>query len=237
MNSSTLLTLVNVTKINRHAGVEMHALRGINLHAREGEFIALVGPPGAGAGACLSVLGGFDAPTSGAYHFRGIEVTALARTRVTLLQRYFFGFVHQGFRLLARTKALECVELPLFDRGVPSQERQARAREAIAAVGLEGLEALELNAMTSVQRRRVAIAQALVTDPLLLLADEPASNLDQACKGEILRLLGRLSETRRVAVVMTTRDPEAATYASRALHFVDGRIEGDERKTASDHAA
>jgi putative ABC transport system ATP-binding protein len=233
----TLLSLRSVTKIYGEGDAAIAALDGIDLDVAEGEFIALMGPSGSGKSTCLNILGCLDTPTSGEYWFRGVSVSRLDRDQRALLRRNYLGFVFQGFNLLPRTSALENVELPLVYRGVSGHARRRQARAALAAVGLEGRERHTPSQLSGGQQQRVAIARALVTDPSVVLADEPTGNVDTARSHEIMALLARLNHERGITVVMVTHEPDMAAYADRVIGFRDGRIVNDERRRPTGAAA
>ncbi|MEJ2060181.1 MAG: ABC transporter ATP-binding protein [Gammaproteobacteria bacterium] len=221
----SLLQFSGVTKVYGKGQAAMRALRGIDLSIREGEFVALMGPSGSGKSTCMNILGCLDVPTEGHYRFRGVDVGALTRGQRALLRRNYLGFVFQGFNLLARTSALENVELPLVYRGVSAADRHARARQALAAVGLGGWERHTPGELSGGQQQRVAIARAIVTEPSVLLADEPTGNLDTARGIEVMELLTSFNKERGITIAMVTHEPEMAEYAGRVIHFRDGAIE------------
>jgi len=200
------------------------ALRGVDLVIDDGEFIAIMGPSGSGKSTMMNILGCLDVPTSGAYVFRDVHVETLDRNRRALLRRHFLGFIFQGFNLLARTSALENVELPLLYRGEPSDQRRSAARAALDAVGLAAWESHTAAELSGGQQQRVAIARAIVTRPSLLLADEPTGNLDSERSREIMDLLTALNRDQGISIVMVTHAPEMAAYARRVVHLSDGRI-------------
>lgn len=210
-----------------HGESEVIALDGIDFTVKQGEFVALMGPSGAGKSTCLNMLGCLDRPTSGHYFFQGVDVAYLSGERRALLRRHFIGFVFQGYNLLNRTTALENVELPLIYRRVPAAERHRRAREALAKVGLSGRERHSPGELSGGQQQRVAIARAIVTDPALMLADEPTGNLDSKMSQEILGLLTQLNQEQGLTIVMVTHEPDIAAIAQREVHFLDGRIATD----------
>jgi putative ABC transport system ATP-binding protein len=213
------------------AGVsEVRALDGIDCRVQSGEFVALMGPSGAGKSTCLHILGCLDRPSGGSHLFEGVEVGRLSRQQRALIRRHFIGFVFQGFNLLNRTTALENVELPLIYRRVRARKRRALAREALALVGLEGREDHTPGELSGGQQQRVAIARAIVTNPKVVLADEPTGNLDTATGDEVMRLLVRLNTDQALTVVMVTHESEIAAYASREIHFRDGKISSDSRR-------
>ena len=223
-----LITLAGVTKVYGHGQAAMRALRGVDLTIQPGEFVAVMGPSGSGKSTCMNILGCLDTPTEGRYRFGDVEVGELDRDQRALLRRHFIGFVFQGFNLLGRTSALENVELPLIYRGTPRAERHARARQALEQVGLGGWERHMPNELSGGQQQRVAIARALVTDPRLLLADEPTGNLDTPRSHEIMELLTTLNRDQGITILMVTHEAEMAAYAKRRVHFVDGLVENDE---------
>ncbi len=225
----TLISLRNVTKVYGVGHAAMEALRGVSFSIERGEFVAIMGPSGSGKSTCLNILGCLDTPTTGEYLFRGVSVSQLSRTQRAILRRYHLGFVFQGFNLLNRTTAAENVELPLIYHGVPSGERRRRARAALAAVVLDGWVHHTPSELSGGQQQRVAIARAMVTNPSVLLADEPTGNLDTVRSREIMELLTDLNRRLGITVVMITHDPEMAAYTTRVIRFLDGLITSDER--------
>jgi putative ABC transport system ATP-binding protein len=223
----TLIELAGVTKTFGEGKAAFQALRGVDLAVEEGEFVAVMGPSGSGKSTAMNILGCLDTPSSGAYLFRGLHVERLSRRQRALLRRHFLGFVFQGFNLLGRTSALENVELPLLYRGTPAAGRHAAARAALAAVGLAGWETHTPAELSGGQQQRVAIARAVVTDPQVLLADEPTGNLDTKTSREIMELLVQLNRDKRITVLMVTHEADMARYAGRVVRFVDGRVESD----------
>lgn len=223
------LLLHNVTKVYGTGSAAMHALQGVDLRIERGEFVAVMGPSGSGKSTCLNILGCLDTPTSGSYHFEGVEVEKLTRFQRARLRRYYLGFVFQGYNLLNRTSALENVELPLIYRNHPIAERHALARQALSAVGLTGWEGHTPGELSGGQQQRVAVARAIVTAPHVLFADEPTGNLDTARSREIMDLLTGLNRERGITIVMVTHEPDMAAYAKRTVRFVDGRVDSDER--------
>ncbi len=217
-----------LTKVYGRGQAAVQALRGIDLAVPEGDFIALMGPSGSGKSTAMNILGCLDVPTAGVYRFQGVTVTDLTRNQRALLRRHYFGFVFQGFNLLARTTALENVELPLVYRGVSAAERHQQARDALAVVGLQGWEHHTSSELSGGQQQRVAIARALVTQPSVLLADEPTGNLDSARSREIMDLLANLNRARGITIVMVTHEPDMATYAHRVVQFMDGQVVSDQ---------
>jgi len=229
---TTLLELIDVTRRYGKGDAEVFALAGATLDIAQGEFVAVMGPSGSGKSTCLNVLGGLDRPTTGSYFFRGVDVGALDRDQLARFRRHYLGFVFQGYNLLARTSALENVELPLVYRGIGRRERRRRALGALAEVGLADRAGHTPAELSGGQQQRVAIARAIVTDPALLLADEPTGNLDTVRKDEIMQLLVGLNRDRGITIVMVTHEPEMAAYTTRAIHFRDGVVERDLRRAA-----
>ena len=223
-----LVELKAVTKVYGQGEAEVKALAGIDLRIVQGEFVAVMGPSGSGKSTCMNLLGCLDTPSSGSYLFRGIEVGALSRDQRALLRRHYLGFVFQGYNLLARTTALENLELPLIYRGIPPADRRQQARAALRSVGLSDRETHTPSELSGGQQQRIAIARAIVTDPNLMLADEPTGNLDSARSVEIMELLVRLNQERGITIVMVTHEPDMAAFARRIVHFRDGLIASDQ---------
>ena len=221
------IELRGVSRIYGKGASTVTALDRVDFTVARGEFVSLMGPSGAGKSTCLNILGCLDRPTSGHYFFQGVDVAGLTRKQRALLRRNFIGFIFQGFNLLNRTTALENVELPLIYRRVPRAERHRRAREMLALVGLEGREEHTPAELSGGQQQRVAIARAMVTNPAVVLADEPTGNLDTARGQEIMGLLTRLNEERGLTIVMVTHEASIAAFAEREVVFRDGRIESD----------
>ena len=229
---NALMELRRVYKISGQGESEVRALDGVDLDIDAGELVAVMGPSGSGKSTCMNVLGCLDRPSAGAYLFRGVDVGALSLDQLALLRRHYLGFVFQGFNLLARTSALENVELPLIYRGVRRAERRARALAALRDVGLAGRESHKPAELSGGQQQRVAIARAIVAALALLVADEPTGNLDSARTAEIMELLVALNQDRQITVVMVTHEPDVAAYCSRIITFSDGRVESDREKGA-----
>ncbi|MGZ5057299.1 MAG: ABC transporter ATP-binding protein [Methylobacter sp.] len=226
-----LLELQQVTKVYGAGTAAMQALRGVSLRIEQGEFVAVMGPSGSGKSTCMNILGCMDQPTSGRYFFQNVDVGSLSRNQRTLLRRYYLGFIFQGFNLLNRTSAVENVELPLIYRGIDSDVRRSAAYQALDTVGLKGWEHHTPGELSGGQQQRVAIARAIVTQPLLLLADEPTGNLDSKRSEEIMELLTAFNRDRGITIVMVTHEAEMAAYAKRVLHFRDGLLETDQART------
>ncbi len=229
--SEALIRLAGITKTYGHGPAEFQALRGVDLSIRQGEFFAIMGPSGSGKSTTMNILGCLDTPTSGEYVFDGVHVERLSRDQRALLRRNALGFVFQGFNLLARTSAQENVELPLLYRGEPAERRHQLANDALRAVGLEGWAHHTSSELSGGQQQRVAIARAIVTSPKVLLADEPTGNLDSQRGHEIMELLVGMNREHGITILMVTHEADIAAYASRVVHFIDGRIADDTQNT------
>jgi len=219
--------LIEMRSLRRFYGTgsaTVRALDGVDLVIREGEFVAIMGPSGSGKSTAMNIIGCLDTPTAGSYFFKGVDVGALSRRQRALMRRHFLGFVFQGFNLLPRTSALENVELPLTYRGMAPAARRKRALGALERVGLRGRESHTPGELSGGQQQRVAIARAIVSDPAVVLADEPTGNLDSKTSIEIMDLLETLNRDQGMTVIMVTHEPEMAAYADRTIRFVDGRI-------------
>jgi putative ABC transport system ATP-binding protein len=225
--SEPLIRLRGVTKRYGSGAAELMALKGIDLDIAAGEFVAIMGPSGSGKSTAMNILGCLDTPTAGQYLFKGAHVEALTRDQRARLRRRYLGFVFQGFNLLARTSALENVELPLLYRGDAAAARRAAARAALQSVGLGGWEHHTPAELSGGQQQRVAIARAIVTEPAVVLADEPTGNLDTQRSHEIMGLLMALNGNHGITVLMVTHEPDMAAYARRMVHFLDGGIARD----------
>jgi putative ABC transport system ATP-binding protein len=214
-----------VTKSYGEGEATAYALRGVDIEIRSGEFVAIMGPSGSGKSTAMNIIGCLDIPTTGHYLFQGIDVGTLSRDQRALLRRNYIGFIFQGFNLLGKTSAVENVELPLLYRGIPADIRRAKALEALKSVGLEHVAHHTPGELSGGQQQRVAIARAIVTDPLILLADEPTGNLDSAISIEVMELLRSFNRDKGITVIMVTHEVDMAAYASRMIHFRDGAID------------
>jgi putative ABC transport system ATP-binding protein len=225
--SEFLIQLKGIKKKYGAGESELMALKGIDLDIVPGEFVAIMGPSGSGKSTAMNILGCLDTPSSGHYLFKGAHVEALTRDQRARLRRRYLGFVFQGFNLLARTSAQENVELPLLYRGDDAKVRRAAATKALQSVGLGGWENHTPSELSGGQQQRVAIARAIVTEPAVVLADEPTGNLDTQRSHEIMGLLVSLNKDHGITVLMVTHEPDMAAYARRMVHFVDGIIAKD----------
>lgn len=224
-----VVELRGISKIYGSGDAEVRALDGVDMRIDSGEFIAIMGASGSGKSTTMNIVGCLDAPTAGEYLFRGVDVAGLGADERAMLRRHYIGFVFQGFNLLSRTSALENVELPLVYRRVPARERRERGLAALESVGLGSRYTHHPSELSGGQQQRVAIARALVSDPSLLLADEPTGNLDSATKVDIMELLVRLNEDRGITVAMVTHEPDMAAYVQRVVMFRDGKVLGEGR--------
>src|SRR5690606_232753 len=222
-----MLVMKDIYRIYGAGSTEGRALDGVSLQIGSGEFVAVMGPSRSGTSICMNTLGCLDTPSAGDYLFRGVNVSSLKRDELALLRRHFMGFVFQSFNLLPRVSALNNVELPLVYEGVRPQERRQRALAALAVVGLEDRASATPNQLSGGQQQRVAIARALVTEPPLLLADEPTGNLDTARATEIMQVLSDIRRERGITIVMVTHEADIAAFAERVLYFVDGKLVRD----------
>ncbi len=222
-----VIELDHIHKTYTMGDVEVHALRGISLTIREGEFVAIMGTSGSGKSTTMNIIGCLDRPTKGSYILEGRDVSEMSKDERADIRNKKLGFVFQGFNLLSRTSALENVELPMLYAGIDARERQRRAAEALAAVGLIGRERNHPNQLSGGQQQRVAIARALVNDPALILADEPTGNLDSRTSVEVMEIFQRLNRERGITLILVTHEHDIADYADRVIVFKDGKIKKD----------
>src|SRR6266511_1179852 len=227
LEARPVIQLENIHKVYTMGDVDVHALRGVSLTIREGEFVAIMGASGSGKSTTMNIIGCLDRPTRGQYILAGEDVSGMSKDERADIRCQKIGFVFQGFNLLSRTSALENVELPMLYAGVESTQRNQRALEALAAVGLAGREQNHPNQLSGGQQQRVAIARALVNNPALILADEPTGNLDSRTSVEVMEIFQRLSRERGITLVLVTHEPDIAQYAQRVVFFKDGKIKKD----------
>jgi len=225
-----VIEIRGLTKVYTMGEVEVRALAGLDLDVAEGEFIAVMGPSGSGKSTLMNIVGCLDRPTAGTYLLDGIDVSSLNRDERSVIRNAKIGFVFQSFNLLARTSALENVELPLLygEFGWTGRQRHEAARTSLERVGLAGREDHYPSQLSGGQQQRVAIARALVTNPAILLADEPTGNLDSRTSEEIMGIFQELNDEGKT-VVLITHEPDIAQFAKRVVHVRDGVIELDER--------
>jgi putative ABC transport system ATP-binding protein len=222
-NANRVVALRGISRIFGRGENAVRALDNVDLNVEDGEFLAVMGASGSGKSTCMNIIGCLDRPTAGKYYFCGLEVGALSSNDLALIRRHRIGFIFQGFNLLARTSALANVELPLIYQRIPKRERRRKAFEALDAVGLANRAHHLPNELSGGQQQRTAIARALVTNPSLLVADEPTGNLDSATKKEVMHLLKNLNNSQGITIVMVTHEQDMASYAHRRVEFVDGR--------------
>ncbi|AXH08869.1 macrolide ABC transporter ATP-binding protein [Malaciobacter halophilus] len=226
----TIIEFKDIVKVYGKANVKTYALNRVNLNIKKGEFVSIMGASGSGKSTSMNIIGCLDYPSSGEYLFDGVNVDKLNKNQMALLRRNYIGFVFQGFNLLGRTTALENVELPLIYRKTPTKERKELAFKALKKVGLESVIYNTPAELSGGQQQRVAIARAIVTNPLVLLADEPTGNLDSIKSIEIMNLLKQLNEELGITIIMVTHEEEMAQYSNRVIYFRDGHIESSLKK-------
>jgi putative ABC transport system ATP-binding protein len=224
-----MIDIKNVTKVYQMGEIEVHALRGVSLQIEKGECLTIMGPSGSGKSTLMNLLGCLDSPTEGHYHLQDRDVSDLSDTQLAHIRNREIGFVFQQFNLLPRTSALRQVELPLMYAGLSARERRRRAKEALEAVGLGDRMNHKPDELSGGQQQRVAIARALVTQPSIIMADEPTGNLDTKSGEEVLRIFKQLNE-QGITIIFVTHDPEIAEYGSRTILLRDGLIEEDVRQ-------
>ena len=227
----SLIEVKDAIKTYQTGEDSFNALNCVSLNVEEGEFVAIMGASGSGKSTFMNMLGTLDKPNSGSYHLDGIDMLHLTPNEVAHIRNVKMGFVFQGFNLIARTTALENVELPMIYKGVPEEERGERAKAALKIVGLEAREDHMPNQMSGGQQQRVAIARAIINDPPLILADEPTGNLDTKTSIEVMEFFVKLNETTGKTIILVTHEPDIAEYCKRVVRFKDGNIISDEINT------
>ena len=232
-----VIELDHIHKVYTMGDVEVHALRGVSLTIREGEFVAIMGASGSGKSTTMNIIGCLDRPTRGSYILDGEDVSELSKDARADIRCQKIGFVFQGFNLLSRTSALENVELPMLYLGIDGATRHQRAMDALASVGLAGREQNHPNQLSGGQQQRVAVARSLVNNPALILADEPTGNLDSRTSVEVMEIFQRLNRERGITLVLVTHEPDIAQYAQRVVVFKDGKIKSDQPVTDQRDAA
>ena len=225
MSPAPLISLRGITKAFGEGEAQFQALKGVDLDIASGDFVAVMGPSGSGKSTMMNILGCLDVPSGGQFLFKGRNIGILNRDQRAMLRRRYLGFVFQGYNLLARTSAVENVELPLIYRGETREARRTLAMAALEKVGLAAWAGHSPAQLSGGQQQRVAIARAIVTSPELLLADEPTGNLDTERSMEIMHLLTELNQTSGITILMVTHEPEMALFARQIIHFRDGLVE------------
>jgi putative ABC transport system ATP-binding protein len=225
-----LIRLQDITKVYHLGDVEVHALRGVSLEIQDGDFVSIMGPSGSGKSTLMNIIGCLDQPSAGRYWLDGTDVSQLNDNRLAEIRNKKIGFVFQTFNLLSRTTAFQNVTLPLIYSGMAARERRDRSKAALEAVGLGDRLGHRPNELSGGQQQRVAIARALVTEPAIILADEPTGNLDTKSGKEIMRIFRQLNQERGITVVFVTHDPEIAEQTRRIVFIRDGLIERDEQQ-------
>jgi putative ABC transport system ATP-binding protein len=223
-----VIQLDHIHKIYKMGDIEVHALRGVTLAIRQGEFVAVMGVSGSGKSTMMNIIGCLDQPTRGTYILDGHDVSKLSKDDRADIRNLKIGFVFQGFNLLSRTSAIENVELPMLYAGIGTVERKRRAQEALEAVGLGGRENNHPNQLSGGQQQRVAIARSLVNHPTIILADEPTGALDSRTSVEVMEIFQRLNRERGITLLLVTHEHDIAEYAQRVVIFRDGKIRSDE---------
>ena len=225
-----LIELKNIIKTYYAGEDSFNALDNISLTIEKGEFVAIMGASGSGKSTCMNILGTLDKPNSGEYYLDGKNVMALNSDELSQIRNLKLGFVFQGFNLISRTSAIDNVELPMIYKGLPKEERRARAKEALRIVGLENRENHMPNQMSGGQQQRVAIARAIVNDAPIILADEPTGNLDTKTSIEVMEFFVSLNRKLGKTIILVTHEPDIAEFCDRVVSFKDGRIISDVRK-------
>ncbi len=226
---TTVITIREMTKVYTMGEIEVHALRGVNLHIGAGEFVAIMGPSGSGKSTLMNMIGCLDTPTSGSYTLDGIEVATLADNELSAVRARKLGFVFQQYMLLPRQTALANVEMPMLYRGIEAKERKRRAQIALEIVGMGNRIDHRPNELSGGQQQRVAIARALAGSPAVILADEPTGALDSTTSEEIMLTLRQLNRDQQLTVIIVTHEADIAAYADRTITIRDGVVTNDRK--------
>jgi len=229
--SEAVVQLEGVTRTYRHDSIAVHALRGVNLEIRRGDFAVLVGPSGSGKTTLLNMIGGLDSPTEGRIWVAGAEIGRLSKAELSQVRLRKIGFVFQEFNLIPVLSALENVEFVMLLQGLPETERRSRAVALLRELGLEGLEHRRPSELSGGQQQRVAVARAIAAEPLIVLPDEPTANLDSQAGGALMDMMRRLNEDKGITFVFSTHDPMVVERARRVIRLRDGQVEADERRS------
>lgn len=225
-----VIEIKNLVKNYKTEAGELEVLKNLNVSIEEGDFVALMGPSGSGKSTFMNILGCLDKPTAGNYTLNGVDVASMDKDGLSKLRNEVIGFVFQGFNLLPRINLIDNVALPLVYAGVGKAERTKKAVDMLASVGLEKYATHLPSQISGGQQQRVAIARALVNSPKLLLADEPTGNLDTKTSVEIMNIFSSLNKQNGITIVLVTHEHDIAEFATRQIHFRDGKVETDERK-------
>jgi putative ABC transport system ATP-binding protein len=228
--SHPVLEVRDLTKVYGTGEATVHALRGVTMTVQRGDYVAIMGSSGSGKSTLMNILGALDVPSAGVYRLDGVDVSSLADRQLALARNRLIGFIFQAFNLIPRTTAVANVELPLAYAGVKPKERRRRALAALDVVGLADRARHEPNQLSGGQQQRVAVARALVTEPALLLADEPTGNLDSRSTEDVLNVFAQLNASGRT-IVLITHETEVGDRAKRLIRLVDGRIVEDTRQS------
>jgi len=232
--SIPVISLKGIHKIYRTGEIEVHALRGVSLQVRRGEFVAVMGPSGSGKSTMMNIIGCLDRLSSGTYVLDGVDVSTMSKNELADTRNQKIGFVFQAFNLIPRTTAIANVELPMVYAGVAVSERRVRARQALDSVGLGDKEHSFPNQLSGGQQQRVALARAIASNPALILADEPTGALDSRTAEEIMRIFQQLNRERGITIVLVTHEADIALHAKRIVRFKDGLIQEDRAILPSD---